>query len=98
VGLLAVDEAHCISEWGQDFRAAFLQLHCFRDCPALALVPLMALTATAVPRVRADIKAALRLAPDCLDSVTSVDRWEGGRVLPGADADAVWQCSLPGDC
>lgn len=74
VGLLAVDEAHCISQWGQDFRAAFLELHCFRDHPALASIPLMALTATAVPRVQADLKRALRLAPDCLESITSVDR------------------------
>lgn len=76
VCLLAVDEAHCISQWGQDFRAAFLSLDCFRSHPMLANIPLMALTATAVPRVQADIKRALCLAPDCMDSVTSVDRYD----------------------
>ena len=74
VGLLAVDEAHCISQWGQDFREAFLSLDCFRKHPVLADIPLMALTATAVPRVQTDIKRALHLTPDCLESVTSVDR------------------------
>jgi superfamily II DNA helicase RecQ len=74
VCLLAVDEAHCISEWGQDFRAAFMTINCFRNTPALAAIPLMALTATAVPRVQADIKTSLRMAADCLVSVTSVDR------------------------
>jgi superfamily II DNA helicase RecQ len=75
VCLLAVDEAHCISQWGQDFRAAFMSINCFRDTPALAHIPLMALTATAVPRVQADIKKSLRMSDDCLDSITSVDRY-----------------------
>jgi hypothetical protein len=74
VGLLAVDEAHCISEWGQDFRAAFMNINCVRNTPCLANIPVMALTATAVPRVRDDIKTSLHMNPNCLESVSSVDR------------------------
>lgn len=53
VGLAAVDEAHCISEWGHDFRPAYLQIgERLRD---LAAPPIMALTATATENVRNDI-------------------------------------------
>ena len=50
---LAVDEAHCISAWGHDFRPDYRRLGQLRAlCPG---VPLVALSATAAPRVRADI-------------------------------------------
>src|SRR5712691_11980283 len=64
VNLLAVDEAHCISEWGHDFRPEYRQLAELRTLfPA---VPMMALTATATERVRADILQQLRLRePRC---------------------------------
>lgn len=58
VRLLAVDEAHCISEWGHDFRPAYRRIGALRAslrCPALAL------TATATPAVREDVLASLRL-------------------------------------
>ncbi len=55
----AVDEAHCISEWGHDFRPEYRQLAELRK--RFASTPFMALTATATERVRADILAQLRL-------------------------------------
>ena len=59
VSLIAIDEAHCISEWGHDFRPDYRNLRDLRsDFPA---VPLIALTATATVRVRVDIKAQLDL-------------------------------------
>lgn len=62
VGLLAVDEAHCISEWGHDFRPDYTRLKEFR---ALIGNPTtMALTATATPQVQADIVRQLGLAPE----------------------------------
>src|SRR5881398_616397 len=64
VGLFAIDEAHCISEWGHDFRPEYRQLAALRD--RFPDVPVMALTATATERVRADIVKHLRLRdPRC---------------------------------
>ena len=57
--LLCVDEAHCISEWGHDFRPSYLRLGDTRE--RLGKSPALALTATATPRVRSDIAARLRL-------------------------------------
>jgi ATP-dependent DNA helicase RecQ len=59
VSLIAIDEAHCISEWGHDFRPEYRQLAELRD--HFPGVPIMALTATATERVREDIVAQLRL-------------------------------------
>jgi ATP-dependent DNA helicase RecQ len=59
VSALAIDEAHCVSEWGHDFRPEYRQLARLRA--ALPEVPLMALTATATGRVRADIAQHLQL-------------------------------------
>jgi len=55
VARLAVDEAHCLSEWGHDFRPDYLRLADVRE--RLGSPPTMALTATATPRVAADIAA-----------------------------------------
>ncbi len=59
ISLIAIDEAHCISEWGHDFRPAYRQLRVLKDI--FQKVPLMALTATAVPEVQEDIIALLKL-------------------------------------
>ena len=59
VSLLAVDEAHCISEWGHDFRPSYLKLGALRD--QLGGPPAIALTATATPQVRRDIVHELTL-------------------------------------
>ncbi len=58
VSLIAVDEAHCISEWGHDFRPSYRRLGLLRRRLA---APVMALTATATPRVRRDILDVLSL-------------------------------------
>ncbi|MGV3639140.1 MAG: RecQ family ATP-dependent DNA helicase [Adhaeribacter sp.] len=59
VNLLAVDEAHCISQWGYEFRPPYLQIAELREL--LPGVPLIALTASATPEVRADILDKLEL-------------------------------------
>jgi ATP-dependent DNA helicase RecQ len=72
VNLLAIDEAHCISQWGQDFRPSYLDIPKFvqelSNRPVLA-----AFTATATPRVREDILVALDLK-EPLKLVTGFDR------------------------
>jgi ATP-dependent DNA helicase RecQ len=59
VRLIAVDEAHCISQWGYDFRPSYLRIAALRN--ALPGVPLLALTASATSRVMTDIADRLEL-------------------------------------
>ncbi|EPS63506.1 hypothetical protein M569_11279, partial [Genlisea aurea] len=57
--LIAIDEAHCISTWGHDFRPSYRKLSSLRN--HLPAVPILALTATAVPKVQEDIIGSLCL-------------------------------------
>lgn len=59
ISFVAVDEAHCISEWGQDFRPSYQNIKGFRE--NLKNIPLLALTATATPKVLAEIQLKLNL-------------------------------------
>src|SRR6478736_5009871 len=59
IAQIAIDEAHCISEWGHDFRPEYRELKKLRE--HLPDVPIMALTATATERVRADVLKELEL-------------------------------------
>lgn len=61
ISLLAVDEAHCISQWGYDFRPPYLKIADIR--PFIPGTPVLALTATATPRVITDIQAKLGFRP-----------------------------------
>jgi ATP-dependent DNA helicase RecQ len=71
VTLLAVDEAHCISEWGHDFRPSYLRVKEVRT--RLGNPPTVALTATATPEVREDIARQLELN-DPTVVITGFDR------------------------
>lgn len=88
VSLLAVDEAHCISEWGHEFRPAYRALQSVRA--PLGSPPVIALTATATPAVRDDIVRVCALrAP--VRVVAGFDRpnlrYEVSRVVRAADRD-----------
>ncbi|WP_231129307.1 RecQ family ATP-dependent DNA helicase [Bifidobacterium choloepi] len=72
IALVAVDEAHCVSQWGQDFRSSYLGIGDFlRSLPDRP--PVAALTATATEKVRADIVGLLGL-DDLSVTVTGFDR------------------------
>lgn len=87
VNLFAIDEAHCISEWGHDFRPEYRQLSLLRA--RFPEVPMMALTATATERVRGDILKQLHLRePGCY--VASFNR-PNLTYRVRAKAGAYWQ-------
>ncbi len=64
INLLAVDEAHCISQWGYDFRPPYLQISDFREWKPT--VPVLALTATATTKVVKDIQNKLKFRKPCV--------------------------------
>lgn len=86
VSLIAIDEAHCISEWGHDFRPEYRQLRHLREL--FPGVPMIALTATAIPQARDNIIESLQLrSPQVFQTSfnranlhyiirSEVDRWE----------------------
>ena len=71
IALFAIDEAHCVSQWGHDFRPEYVQLGQLRGL--FPGVPLMACTATADPQTREDVRERLGLAGSPL-FVTGFDR------------------------
>jgi ATP-dependent DNA helicase RecQ len=88
VSLLAVDEAHCVSQWGHEFRPAYLRIGGVR--PLLGDPPIAALTATATPEVRRDIHKQLGLR-EPRSFVTGFDRrnltWRVRRVKNDSEKD-----------
>lgn len=87
-----VDEAHCVSEWGHDFRTQYLRLgdnaraycHTFSDAP----VPLYGLTATASFDVLADVERELRLDPEAVIRTKTTRRDELSYRIIAVEADA----------
>ncbi len=89
IALLALDEAHCISEWGHDFRPSYLRMRDVRE--RLGWPTTIALTATATPEVRRDIVRQLALrTPETV--ITGFDRknlaYRVRRVRTDAEKDA----------
>lgn len=84
---LVVDEAHCISEWGHDFRPAYRRIADFSE--RFGHPPIAAFTATATPDTRADVERCMRLR-DPFRVIASVDRpnirWTAFRTRSAAEA------------
>ena len=79
ISRFVIDEAHCVSQWGHDFRDSYLKLSVIRSY--FPTVPILALTATATPRVMTDVLSQLSMNPACTVVVRgSLDRpnlkWE----------------------
>lgn len=73
ISLIAVDEAHCISQWGHDFRKSYLEIPSFIKKMNKS-IQILALTATATPRVRKDIIKLLDMKPNHYLYVDGFDR------------------------
>jgi RecQ family ATP-dependent DNA helicase len=89
IRLVVIDEAHCVSEWGHDFRPAYRKI---RTALVGVQAPILALTGTATPEVRADLIACLGLRSP-VTVVRSFDRpnltWRVLRPPPDRDAAVV---------
>lgn len=83
ISLIAVDEAHCISQWGYDFRPPYLRIASLRE--ELPDIPILALTASATPDVQSDIceKLASPLNP--------LHKWSGGQTPKVEDSFNHWK-------
>jgi len=81
IRLIAVDEAHCISQWGYDFRPSYLKIAALRD--ELPGIPVIALTASATPDVQQDICEKLRHGPpkQGLKTPSVADPFAGWKVF-----------------
>jgi ATP-dependent DNA helicase RecQ len=85
VSMLTIDEAHCISQWGYDFRPSYLKIAEVRDM--LPGVPVLALTATATPAVVDDICRQLHFGPDAQVFRMSFERKNLAYVVRQVDDD-----------
>lgn len=84
ISLIAIDEAHCISEWGHDFRPDYRNIKILRK--KFPNIPIIALTATATEKVREDIVSQLQLA-DAQTFISSFNRQNlSYEVLPKKDS------------
>jgi len=73
ISFVAIDEAHCISEWGHDFRPEYRRIREMLD-EIGHQIPIIALTATATPKVQSDIVKNLRMGDDHATFVSSFNR------------------------
>ena len=73
ISFVAIDEAHCISEWGHDFRPEYRRIREMLDMIGHD-IPIIALTATATPKVQSDIVKNLRMGDDHRTFVSSFNR------------------------
>lgn len=71
---LIIDEAHCVSEWGHDFRSAYLKLS--NVLTTISYATVIAVTATASPKVKEDIKDGFKIREENVICVKSLDRKE----------------------
>jgi Werner syndrome ATP-dependent helicase len=78
ISLVAVDECHCVSQWGNDFRPSYRNIGKMLR-KKLSDVPFIALTATATPAVRRDIILSLDLYQPIV-TVTSFDRYPNSNI------------------
>jgi ATP-dependent DNA helicase RecQ len=85
IGLLAIDEAHCISQWGHDFRPAFLEIGTL--LPRLGKPVVLALTATATEEIAGDICKQLRIPADGVVNSSSYRKNLDLRVVAVAKED-----------